>query len=241
MIPAIGEPVQLTAEEAQHTAARRLRAGDSVQLIDGNGTRAMAVISQVGERNKPVCLNIQERHIEASPALSLELVAALPKGDRQAIMVDMAVQLGVTHLTPLRCQHSLVVGNSNHRRWRKIALEACKQSGRAWLPQLLPMQGLEEVLEDCLQRGVFVCMAHPQARDSVANCQQMAKGRDVCLLVGPQGGFTDSEVAQAQQHGAATVQLGEAILRVETAAVVLLSVFSSVRWLDSQLESPSAH
>ncbi len=226
-IPSAGQSACLMVEESHHAVVvRRLQVDDAICLIDGNGTWAHARIEFISRRNKRVEFRIDERQTQALPRRQLQLATARPKGDRQSVLVEMVVQLGVTRLTPLRCQHALPVRDSHTRHWKKIALEACKQSGRAWLPALEVARTLEAVLADSRERGALVCLAHPQAAQTLAECRQLAKGRDVCLLVGPQGGFTDTEVMMAQQMGAMCVHLGQTILRIETAAVALLSTFS---------------
>ncbi len=226
-IPSAGECTTLGAEEARHASgARRLRNGDQLRLIDGCGTWARAAIESIGERKKSLQLRILLRQRQAEPGRKLELATAVPKGDRQLLMVDMAVQLGTTGLTPLQCQRGLPISDHTHNRWHKIAIEACKQSGRLWLPNLHPVQSMETVVADCRERGQVMCLAHPQGEISTSACLELTRGRDVCILVGPQGGFCDDEVALALNNGAIGVFLGDTILRIETAVVALLSVFS---------------
>jgi len=226
-IPVAGHSADLTVEEAHHAViVRRLQVGDTICLIDGKGTWARASIVSISRHGKVVQFQVLERQIQALPQRQLQLVTALPKGDRQSVLVEMAVQLGVTRLTPLQCQHGLPVRDSQIRRWHKIALEACKQSGRARLPELGPARTLGAALEEHKNRDVFICLAHPQARQALSDCRHLARYRDVCLLVGPQGGFTEAEIGVARQMGATMVCLGDAILRIETAAVALLAVFT---------------
>ncbi len=211
--------VTLSGEEAQHAAAaRRLRPGDTVTLFDGAGTVAHADIVGAGARSVELVLHAAQRQ---PPPLPLHLACALPKGDRQATLLDMATQLGMTDFTPLRCAHSVVTpGPNSAARWQRLCLEACKQSRRAYLPRL---HGALAPASVAAARGTLpVLIAHP---DGVPFARLRAPLRaGAILLIGPEGGFTPEEVAAVRAAGGEAVALGPAVLRIETAATVLLAL-----------------
>ena len=163
------------------------------------------------------------------PRPALHLACALPKGDRQQVLLDMATQLGMTQFTPLHCERSVVKPGANSpARWKKICLEACKQSRRLHLPAMESLATVKNVTARAVAGGARVWIAHP-AEDARAliDAVSLTPG-DVTVLVGPEGGFTPEEVNQAIAQGAGFISLGKPILRIETAAVALLSAFASV-------------
>ena len=150
-----------------------------------------------------------------------EVTTAIAKGDRQSTMLDMATQLGISAWQPLQCDRSVSrVGKNSYQRWQRICLEACKQSGSAWLPDLLPMVKPEEVASNACAEGREVLLAHP---DGAA--LDVSSDTDKLLMIGPEGGFTEDEVRRIVAAGATTFSLGHHILRIETAAVSLLARF----------------
>jgi len=216
-LPEVGQTVVLTGEEAQHAAgARRLGGGDTLWLFDGRGTLVRAELLTVDKRGRSIALRVAERH-EESPAQPLHLVCALPKGDRQAVLLDMATQLGMTDFTPLVCERSVAMaGEQRAERWARICLGACKQSRRLFLPRLHPPASPGTIA----LHGTSL-LAHP---DGVALRPAIPGTSDaVTILIGPEGGFTDPELQALELAGARRVSLGTGILRIETAAVALLA------------------
>ena len=230
-IPADGELIALAAEEARHaTAARRLALGDELTVFDGKGALAQAAITALPARGRELELRVRTRLHLPAPARSLHLAAALPKGDRAATLLDMATQLGMTEFTPLVCTQSVVVPTRADR-WQRICIEACKQSRRGYVPLLHEPAGpLAAIKAFSASRDAAVTAsvlyAHPGGRAlspddfSAARC---------LLLIGPEGGFSEEVVEAMTAAGAARIDLGAGILRVETAAVALLAALALPR------------
>jgi 16S rRNA (uracil1498-N3)-methyltransferase len=223
-LPDVGQHAALDAAEARHAAGvRRLREGDEVYLFDGAGGVARAVLGMV-ERRLGVQAQVQVRWQVPAPAHPLHLACALPKGDRQSVLLDMATQLGVAGFTALACERSVArPGGRWEERWRRICVEACKQSGRAWLPQLEGELRPLAAVQAALAAGREVWLAHP---GGIPVAEAWARGdarrqAGLTVLVGPEGGFSPEEAAAVITEGAVAVSLGQTILRVETAAVAL--------------------
>jgi 16S rRNA (uracil1498-N3)-methyltransferase len=213
--------VSLPREEAKHaTGARRLGAGDAIVLFDGVGTVATASLLGTRDRSGDVEARVDSIETHEAIAPRLEIATALPKGDRLSTLLDMATQAGVDHVIPLRCEWGVVKPReAPPDRWQRIVVEAAKQSRRAWLPTFGPPMNVSEA---CAAReGLQVLIAHPDG-ESIANaCTAIAKSvSTIRVLIGPEGGFSDGELAAAKTTGVARVSLSPHVLRVETAAVV---------------------
>ena len=144
-IPKCSIETVLSDTEASHAVrTRRLRIDDPLIIFDGKGLSAAARIIEISQRPLRVRLHIGERDWSPKKTPSVHLVSALPKGDRQNTMIDMATQLGVDVLTPLVCERSVSVARKGNReRWDRIVIEACKQSHRSRLPTLAEESSLE--------------------------------------------------------------------------------------------------
>lgn len=216
-----GTLITLSGKEAWHAlGVRRLDVGDPIRLIDGKGTHALATVESIEGRNH-ACLRVAE--LTKIPPLQPDIVlaTAIAKGDRQATILDMATQLGISAWQPLLCDRNVSkVGKNSYQRWQRICLEACKQSGSAWLPGLLPAAKPEDVARQAHAAGREVLLAHPDGVNV-----DSSSAADKMLMIGPEGGFTDDEVRRIVAAGAKKVSLGQQILRIETAAVSLLARF----------------
>jgi 16S rRNA (uracil1498-N3)-methyltransferase len=224
-----GATLLLTGDEARHAAgARRLHAGDTLWLFDGHGGVARAALQRVAARGRALELRIEERRTEPPPRPAIHLACALPKGDRQQVLLDMATQLGMTRFTPLDCARSVVKPGANSpARWNKICLESCKQSRRLHLPAIATSSTPADVARRAAAEGSQAWLAHPavQAASLAAAIHQRANN-GVTLLVGPEGGFTEAETEQVVAAGARPLTLGDSILRIETAAIALVAAFA---------------
>ena len=224
-----GVTLTLTGDEARHAvASRRLQAGETFWLFDGRGGLARATLLHITARGRALDLRIEERHAEPPPKPAIHLACALPKGDRQGTLIDMATQLGMTEFTPLACERSVVrPGANSAERWRRICLEACKQSRRSYLPILHASATPQEIVAREAGRANTVWIAHPSAAAvAVSRAVEQNASADVTILVGPEGGFTEEEIERTTGAGARQIALGTAILRIETAAVALVAAFS---------------
>jgi 16S rRNA (uracil1498-N3)-methyltransferase len=223
-LSATGEQLTFTGDEAHHaTSVRRLRAGDTLVLFDGKGLSAQATLVALRDRGRTLDLKLGERTSHAPPSPAVHLACALPKGDRLATLLDMATQLGISSFTPLECTHSVVPPSAAAlARMRRISLEACKQSRRTWLPRIDEPADVAAVVDRSRVAGHRLVLAHPGGR--VWSALTPAASKALTILVGPEGGFTEEEAGRARAAGAEIVALGEAILRIETAAVALLAL-----------------
>jgi len=221
-IPEVGERCLLDVREARHaTGSKRRQSGDHITCFDGCGVHAEAFIVDIAKNGRDVTAEIHRRHRAPAPQPSLHLLSALPKGDRLSTMLNMATQVGMTAFTPLRCERSVATPSGSWRtRAKRIMIEACKQSRRAHLPNIHdPVAPHEIDLADDVQ-----LLADASGRPLHGVCHgAVSQESSIGVIIGPEGGFTDDEREMMQARGAVVVNLGANVLRIETAAIAMLS------------------
>ncbi|MFW2440792.1 MAG: RsmE family RNA methyltransferase [Arenicellales bacterium] len=218
--------ITLSGKEAWHAlGVRRLDVGDPIRLIDGKGNITQARVENLEGRNTASLRTGEVTHIPPQTP-NIILATAIAKGDRQSTLLDMATQLGISAWQPLLCHRSVSKpGKNSYERWQRVCLEASKQSGSAWLPEMMPAAKPEDVAKTASLEGREVLLAHPDGEAMSASNHLDKPLLDKLLMVGPEGGFTDDEVMRIVATGAKKVSLGQHILRIETAAVSLLAKF----------------
>jgi len=223
-----GVQVALPVSEAHHALrARRLKIGDTLTLFDGAGRVAEGCIADTSQRSTGVTVALGQHHVHPPPPAQIHLFSALPKGDRQGVMLDMATQLGMTDFTPLICERSVSqASNKAFERWQRTLIEACKQSHRPWLPVLHPPLAPRQLAArgatpECL---VLLAMVGTAALARAFPGMDAVTASPRWLLVGPEGGFTPPEQADLKSLGSACVAVGTGVLRTETAAVAMVAV-----------------
>jgi 16S rRNA (uracil1498-N3)-methyltransferase len=229
-----GDRVVLDGPEGHHAATvRRLRVGEDVDVVDGRGTRASCTVTKV-ERDL-VELAVVRRVVEAAPEPKLVLVQALAKGDRGELAVELATEVGVDEIVPWSAARCIVKWEGDRgakalSRWRSTARAAAKQSRRAWLPVVQEQHTTEQVVVRA-RAATAVLVLHESAAVALAGLELPTAG-EVLLVVGPEGGIRDEEVAALEAAGATTVRLGTSVLRTSTAGAAAAAVVSSrtPRW-----------
>lgn len=217
------ESAVLAADESRHLArSRRLGIGGEIVVFDGLGTTAKAKIVDISERRTRVALDLTAYAHQIEGRVRVHLAAALPKGDRQAVMLDMVTQIGMTDFTPLLCDRSVAKFSiRSAARWQKTCLEACKQSRRPWVPRLHQPKLLAEMFNTGGEAGRVVWLA--DSRGGYPTAVQKVTADELILLVGPEGGFSPSEWELLSDADIVPVTLAKTVLRTETAAVAMVS------------------
>lgn len=225
-LPATGA-VELNESESRHASnVLRMQTGDAVILFDGQGGEAHGVLDLVGKRS--VTVNVLSRSdADRELPVALELLVALPKGDRQKSLIDALVQLGVTRLTPLECQRGVAQPNANAlQRLERGVVEASKQCGRNRLLSIQIPSSIEQLVAAAPATASAVTpsfFAHPYGPSLglASAAPELANVQELRVAIGPEGGFTDSECELFRTHGWQQVTLGARILRIEVAAVMV--------------------
>lgn len=212
----VGDELRLPDEEGHHLfKVLRARAGESIEVVDASGRLFLAELT--GERGASV--------VEESPAPEdrggVILCQAVPKGRHMDLVVEKATELGVGAIVPLATEHGVVRldrGDGKVERWRRVALAAARQSQRLRIPEVREVLPFAEAVEEAGEAGVILHngLDLPPIEDAVP-------GGAVTLFVGPEGGFSEGELALAVEKGARLASLGPFRLRSETAGVVAVA------------------
>jgi len=227
--------VTLPLEEARHLRdVLRLKAGDEAFVFDGAGKEYLCAVAETGRGNHPALLEVREEVAAPHPEsrLNLTLALALLKGEKFDLVVQKATELGVHSIVPVATQRADLRDAQDAlkrvARWQRLALEACKQSGRARVPVIESPSAFSSLMESSSPAsGEVRLMFAERMGQSLFELTNRPEPRPLSLtaLVGPEGGWEDEEILQARQAGWAIVTLGGRTLRAETAgitAVVLL-------------------
>ncbi len=222
-----GMIIELPEAEARHaTGARRLSVGDDLMVFDGQGREAAGSIAAVSRRGVQVCLGPIRSRPRPTPALTLAV--AVPKGPRQDELIEKCTELGTAALQPLTTARSVAgAGDAKRGKWRRTTIEAAKQSGQAWIPELPPLATLHAVLATADTYDLVLAAMLPQ--DGASACvlsyiDRLRAARRVLALVGPEGGWSPEEAGAIMRAGALSVSLGPNVLRIETAAMAMAAM-----------------
>lgn len=219
-----GQVRDLPDEVRNHLArVLRLRAGDSIDLFNGDG-RDYAARLVGGGRQLAAQVLAAGAPAAAEPTLQTTLLQGLARGEKMDWIIQKATEIGVSRIVPVTCQRSTLrlQGERARKRlehWRRVAISACEQCGRARIPVIEPAQPLPAAAAGI--DGLRL-MLDPEAGDGPAAVAAQLAG-EVTLAIGPEGGFDHSEIALLDSLGWRGLRLGARILRTETAAIVAMS------------------
>lgn len=207
----------------------RLRAGDELTLFNGRGGEYRAVLRSFGKA--AVTLEVGDFiDREAESPLRIHLLQGLARGERMDLVIQKCTELGVGRISPLSTDHGVVrlEGKRAKKRvdhWRAIAASACEQCGRNRLPDIDEPIGLRDWLGRNLEQQAARLILRPDAATPVGAVAVDAS--TLVLLIGPEGGFSESEYELAEATGFEAVRLGPRILRTETAALATITALQT--------------
>src|SRR5208337_584667 len=199
----------------------RCKKGDAVTVIDGRGSAyAAQIVSIVG---KDIFIDITgDLPLNAELPVPLTLCQGLLKGEKMDLVIQKATELGVTEIVPLVTERSIVKETRKVKRWHAIAEEAAEQCGRAVVPLVRDPEKLNDILDGEKMNGLLFWEGGGRALSEAMGV--IESGRTVHIFIGPEGGFTASEVRKAEGQGIVRATLGKRILRAETAAIAAISL-----------------
>jgi 16S rRNA (uracil1498-N3)-methyltransferase len=215
---------RIAGDDFRHlTAARRVKPGDTVQLRIETGSRLSGRVLEISDSFVELAVIGEAEH--APPAVEITLCASLLKGKSFDSVVEKAVEIGVSRIVPVVTERTIPHppdAQAKLVRWRRKALEAAKQSMRESVPDIERIHSFKEAID--ARGGEVRIIAHPGAEASIKDFLRRHDPGAVTLLVGPEGGFSMSEVEEAVKAGWSSVNFGFSQLRAGTAAVVLCGI-----------------
>jgi len=235
-LPQVGELAVVDGDEGFHAAnVRRIRSGEELDLGDGDGTVAHCVVEDVG-RGRLTALVLDRRTLPVTlPAVTV--VQALPKSDRSELAIELATEAGADAFVGWQASRCVARWESSAkvdkglRRWDAVARSAARQSRRPYIPSINGVVSTAELVQGVRDGGATALVLHESATAKLTELT-MAQADSLLLIIGPEGGIADDEIAALSDAGATAVRLGPTVLRTSTAAAVALGALGALtsRW-----------
>ncbi len=231
------------APHREHTLARgatehvlrvlRLRAGDALTLFDGRGGEYAARLVRTEKLTAVVAIG-EHLAVERESPLAITLLQSLARGEKMDWIVQKATELGVARIVPVSVERSVVrLANEDRAdrklaHWQAVAVSACEQCGRNRLPEITAPMDIFAAL--ALVDAIDVrLLLSPEGEESLATpAADHGAATQVAILIGPEGGFEDREMAAAARHGFRAVRFGPRVLRTETAAIAAITALQTL-------------
>jgi len=231
-VDASARAVQLSADETHHLMrVLRLGVGDAVTVFDGRGHEWSGRVAATGRAVATVELGLPASPV-VEPPVRVSLAVGLLKGDQMDAVVRDATMLGVAEIIPLASAHVALPAAARRsagalERWRRVAIASAKQCGRAVVPAVAPVTPFEKVIGPREAQLTLMCVEPARAAGGPAAVSGVAPA-EALVLVGPEGGWAEDEIARAAYCGARLMHLGPRTLRAETAPTIALTALWSV-------------
>jgi 16S rRNA (uracil1498-N3)-methyltransferase len=225
----IGQTINLSEGAAHHIHVLRLEPGSRIILFCGNGFEFEGVIQSITKREVLVHI-LKEQAVSRESPQDIHLVQAISKGDRMELVVQKTVELGVTSITPIISNHCSVRQDFNRLEkkrayWQAIAISACEQSGRNYVPQIREIIKLSEYMQD-LPKGLHFVLTPTASKTWDPASYSVSSSK--YITIGPEGGWSESELLYFNSANFFPISLGPRILRTETAAIAAVSILQSI-------------
>lgn len=217
------------------TKVLRLSQGQKVIVFDGTGREYLVALDRP-KRQEVFGFVLEEWEQPTESPLKLSLIQAVPKSDKMDLIVQKSTEIGVNEIIPLNSARSIWGTKTKHsqqakvhqrlERWSRIGIEAAKQSCRTSVPLIRPVVSIEEFLSRSSEADLKLLLWEEEEQRTLKETLRNQSGdiQSVSVVIGPEGGFTQEESEQFQQHGYLPISLGKRILRTETAGLVVLGI-----------------
>jgi 16S rRNA (uracil1498-N3)-methyltransferase len=226
---------QLTIEgdEAHHAiTVMRLAVGEELQVTDGRGRWAQGSITSIAKKSFTIAISERGESVPAGPELIV--IQALTKSDRVRESIELLVEAGVDRIIPWQSDHSISKWKEDmHEKWRTAAIAACKQSRRYTIPEIETPISLGKIAERFEQDSLLLVL-HESATQNLSSVvsESSTAGKQVVLVIGPEGGISAAELQALERIGGKIVKLGNPVLRSAHAGIAGLAAVQALmkRW-----------
>jgi 16S rRNA (uracil1498-N3)-methyltransferase len=235
-LPQVGELALVDGDEGFHAAnVRRIRSGEELDLGDGDGTVAHCVVEDVGKGR--LTARVLDRRTVPIALPAVTVIQALPKSDRSELAIELATEAGADAFVGWQASRCVARWESSAkvdkglRRWDAVARSAARQSRRPYIPSINGVVSTAELVHRVRDGGATALVLHESATAKLTELT-MAQADSLLLIIGPEGGIADDEIAALSDAGATAVRLGPTVLRTSTTAAVALGALGALtsRW-----------
>lgn len=223
------DTVILSGDDVKHIS-RVLRhgIGDELILFDGYGTEYTSRIEKSGKSEIEATI-VSRQMVNRESPIQITLLQSITKGEKMDMIIQKATELGVNHIVPIVCEHSDVRNTKKISRWQRIADESIKQCARIKSPKIHDEINFESaVIEFRSDLNLLFYEKHCEHNLFELKREDITHPISITIIIGPEGGFSESEVSIAENHGYLLLNLGPRILRSETAAIVSISIIQHI-------------
>ncbi|MCK4860126.1 MAG: 16S rRNA (uracil(1498)-N(3))-methyltransferase [Candidatus Omnitrophica bacterium] len=205
----------------------RLKAKDDVVVFDNSGKEYYGIIKKVSSQETVIEIKkVQER--KEQNKVEITLVQAIPKKAKIEDIIDKTTQLGIWGIIPMITERTIVRPSKEKaylQRWQKIALESCKQCGRAKPPYINDIVNFKDLISQNSQYDLALMPSLLGKRKGLKEIS-LQKTKNIIFFIGPEGGWTNQEIELAEKNGVILVDLGERVLRTDTAAIAMTAILN---------------
>jgi 16S rRNA (uracil1498-N3)-methyltransferase len=235
-LPEVGELAVVDGDEGFHASnVRRIRPGEEIDLGDGDGTAAHCVVEDVARGR--LTARVLDRATVPLPSPRVTVIQALPKSDRSELAVELATEAGADAFVAWQASRCVARWDGpakvdkGLRRWAAVARSAARQSRRPYIPSISGVVSTAELGQRVRDDTGVALVLHESATVPITEVS-VAQADSLMLIIGPEGGIADDEIAALSDAGATAVRLGPTVLRTSTAAAVALGALGALtsRW-----------
>ena len=220
-------PIITGSDAHQIRNVLRMKPGDKLELFDGYGKAYQAEIQTIN-KDKVTCKILATQTSNSSSNIKVTLAQALPKGQKMDLIIQKCTELGIEQVIPMVSERSLPTSNKSAR-WQRIAKDAAEQSGRINVPEITKIKTFAEAIKTKDKYDLAIIPWELEQNNQLKPFLKQLNNDGnltILIIIGPEGGFSQTEVQQAQTAGLIPITLGQRILRTETAGLAILSMIN---------------
>ena len=220
-------------KEVHHIAdVLRLRLNDSIVVFDGEGKEYNGIIKEIKRKYVKVKI-ISEKKLDKKKDINITLACAIPKKGGFDYIVEKATELGVDKIIPLETKRTIVsLGEERQKlklnHWRQIAINACKQCKRNFIPEIEGVNNFLQIVSNVKNYDLCLFFCLEGRKRKIRDALKDFKKGKIIIFIGPEGDFTNEEIALAKKYGCRFACLGSRVLKVDTAAISVISIINSL-------------
>lgn len=221
--------IWIDGKEAHHILhVKRAKQGSKITLFDGKGFEYLAHITGIAHDKLKVCIE-GSKAVDRESGIDITIAFSIPKGKLVTFLIQKCAELGIKTLIPLHCKRSVVDIRSKSdekiERWDKIAIEASKQCKRNFVTKIEKVTSLDDVIKNVGNYDLsLIACTEPHTKTLKSLLSEHPSVKKIICLIGPEGGFTHSEIEMSEKAGCVPISMGHSTLRIETAAIAISSM-----------------